>query len=201
VGLPPPYASLQPVDLTLALLAGLGIAAAAGLRAFLPLLALGLAGRFELLTLRPEAGWLSSDVALWALGFATVLEIVADKVPVVDHALDAVGTVLRPAAAWLGAYALLGGLGTPWAQLVALVFGAGALAIHSAKAHARIGSTATTLGFGNPVLSFLEDALAFLLLAVAILLPLLALVVVGWFVWRIARRRRRAPPAGAMPAA
>jgi nitrate reductase NapE component len=181
-------------SLVLALLTGIGIASAAGLRAFLPLLAVGLAGRFGLIALRPGVSWMSSDIALWALGTAAVLEIVADKVPVVDHVLDAIGTVVRPVAAWLGAYAVLAGWGTPWAQLAAIVLGAGALAVHATKAKLRLGSTAMTLGHANPLLSFAEDGITATLLALAILLPIVACAfVVAWAIVAWARRPARGP--------
>ena len=177
--------------LVLALVSGIAIAAAAGLRAFLPLLAVGLAGRFGLLPLRPEAEWLAGDIALWALGAATVLELAGDKIPIVDHALDALGTVLRPAAAWIGGFAVLANWGSPWAQIAALVFGAGALAVHAAKAKTRIGSTALTLGLGNPVLSFVEDGAVVTLLVLAVLVPLLALLALVGLTWLVARRLSR----------
>src|SRR5689334_1935298 len=149
-------ASLPPI--LLALVSGIAIAAACGLRAFLPLLLLGLAARFGLIHLRPGAEWMAGDTALWALGIAAVLEVVSDKVPVVDHALDAIGTLLRPAAAWLGSFAVLAGWGSPWAQIAALVLGAGALAVHGLKAKTRLGSTVATAGHANPLLSVLEDS-------------------------------------------
>src|SRR5439155_7187162 len=173
-------------DLTLALLAlasGVAIAAACGLRAFLPLLALALAGRFHVVTLRPGVEWLAGDAALWSLGIATVLEIAADKVPVLDHALDAVGTVLRPAAAWVGAFAVLTGWGAPWAQIAALVLGAASLAVHGVKAKTRLGSTVATAGHANPLLSVLEDSGVLVLVAAAILAPLLALAFVIALAW------------------
>ena len=173
--------------LLLALASGVAIAAACGLRAFLPLLAIGLGARFGLLSLRPGAQWLASDPALLALGIAAALEIAGDKLPVVDHALDAVGSVLRPAAAWLGAYAVLEGWGSPWAQIAALVLGGGALAV--------LGSSALTAGHANPVLSALEDAGAAALVACAILLPLAALALVLLGAWAARRWRRRKPSA------
>ena len=181
--------------LLLALASGVAIAAACGLRAFLPLLAIGLGARFGLLSLRPGAQWLASDPALLALGIAAALEIAGDKLPVVDHALDAVGSVLRPAAAWLGAYAVLEGWGSPWAQIAALVLGGGALAVHGVKSTVRLGSSALTAGHANPVLSALEDAGAAALVACAILLPLAALALVLLGAWAARRWRRRKPSA------
>jgi hypothetical protein len=175
----------------LALVSGVAIAAACGLRAFLPLLGLGLAARFGVIHLRPGAEWMASDAALWALGLAAVLEIAGDKVPVVDHALDVIGTFIRPAAAWLGAFAILQGWGSPWAQIAALVLGAGALAVHGVKAKTRIGSTAMTAGHANPVLSVAEDSGAFSLSLAAIFAPLVALALLLLIVWVVRRWRRR----------
>lgn len=94
----------------LPVLLGLGLAAATGLKTFLPLLMLALAARFDWfgVSLNDKVGWLDSTGALVGLAVATVAEFVADKVPLVDHALSAIGTVARPAAGALAAYAVLG---------------------------------------------------------------------------------------------
>jgi len=181
-------------NLLLALATGVGLAAATGLRAFLPPLAVGLAGRHGFLHLHPGLEWLGSDPALWSLGVATVVEILGDKVPVVDHALDVMGTVVRPVAAWVATYAVFQDWGTPWAQLFAVAMGVGALAVHGAKAKTRLGSTALTVGHANPILSVVEDALAFALVAAAILIPLVALGFVAFAVMVLARWRRRPRP-------
>lgn len=173
----------------LALAAGVGIAAACGLRAFLPLLFLGAAARMELIHLRPGSEWIASDAALLALAIATVLEIAADKIPVVDHALDAVATVLRPAAAWLGAFAVLGAWPSPWGQLAAFFLASITLGLHTLKSAVRVGSTATTLGHANPVLSGAEDFASFLL-CWAVIVPLAALLAVALGAWLLLRARR-----------
>jgi hypothetical protein len=180
------------LSLVLALVAGVAIAAAAGLRAFLPLFALGLAARFGVVELHESVRWLSQDHALWALGAATVLEIAGDKIPIVDHALDAVGVALKPIAAALGAYAALVHWPTPWAQIVALVLAGGTLALHLVKAKLRLGSSAVSLGTANPILSTVEDVVSVAVLVAGLLVPLLglALVVIG-VVWLVRRARRR----------
>ena len=188
-------------SLLLALAAGVAIAAASGLRAFLPLLGVGLAGRFLHLPLNEGTRWLSSDLALFALGVAAVVEIAGDKIPVVDHALDVIGTFLRPAAAAVAAYAMLDQMPAPWNALAALALGGSALLVHATKAKVRLGSTATTLGSANPLLSLLEDGTVIAIVAVAILLPLLALLVIVLGIvlfvrWRRSRRRREIVPTG-----
>ncbi|HKA24142.1 MAG TPA: DUF4126 domain-containing protein [Candidatus Eisenbacteria bacterium] len=178
----------------LALAAGVGISAACGLRAFLPLLCLGIAGRFAGLPLEHHVQWLTSNVALIALGAATVIELVGDKIPVVDHALDVMGTVIRPAAGWLGAYALLVHWPAPWGAIVALILGGGALALHALRAKLRLGSTFLTAGAANPFISLGEDIMTIVLAGLAILAPLIVLILVLLWVAALVRWRRRTAP-------
>lgn len=190
------------LGLVLALFSGVAIAAATGLRAFLPLFLIGLAARFGLIGVHENVAWLTSTEALIALGTATLLEIAADKIPVVDHALDAVATFIRPVAAWFAAYAMLIHWPSPWAQVVATLLAGGSLAVHALKGTVRLGSTAATGGAANPAVSAGEDALAFSLVLAAVLVPLLAvlgLVAVIWLLRRRGARRRAAAPGGGAP--
>jgi uncharacterized protein DUF4126 len=182
----------------LALAAGVGIAAACGLRAFLPLFCLGIAGRFAHLPLDPHVQWLTSNVSLIALGAATAIELVGDKIPVVDHGLDVIGSVLRPAAAWLGAYALLVHWPEPWGAIVALILGGGALALHVLRAKLRLGSTFLTAGAANPFISLGEDAMTVILTALALLAPFVVLFLVVLWVAALLRFRRRGSAAPAV---
>lgn len=178
----------------LGLIAGVAVAAVSGLRAFLPLLAVGLAGRLGWIELQPAAHWLASDAALIGLGFAALLEIAADKFPVVDHVLDLFATAVRPVAAAIASYGVLSSWPSPWAQVLALTLGAGALAVHVAKAKVRLGSTAATAGQANPLVSTAEDGVTLATLLVVFLAPVVALVAAGvllWLLWRLGRRHRR----------
>ncbi len=185
------------LSLTLALLAGIAIAAATGLRAFLPLLALGLGARFFGLDLHPGLHWLTGDFALIALGTAAVLEIAGDKIPAVDHALDVVATFVRPLTATIAAYGVLVHWPTPWAQVVAVLLGGSALALHAVKAKTRIGSSLVSLGLANPLLSVAEDALSVGLLLIAFFAPILVALMLLLAIVLFARRRRTTPPATA----
>jgi hypothetical protein len=177
--------------LLLAVASGLAIAAACGLRAFLPLLALGLAGRFGGLGLDDHVAWLAHTPTLWALGVATVVEVVGDKIPIVDHALDAVATLIRPLAGALAGYALLAHWPEPLPVTFALIAGTGALGVHVAKAKTRVGSTLLTAGAANPALSLAEDVGSFGLASLAILVPVVALILVIATVLVVRRLRRR----------
>jgi len=190
----------DPYSLGLALLAGIALAAASGLRAFLPLLALGLAARFTHLELQPSLAWLTGDLALVALGAATVIEIAGDKIPAVDHVLDVLATFVRPVTATVAAYGLLVHWPTPWAQILAVLLGGSALVLHAAKAKTRLGSTVVSGGAANPFLSVIEDGVSFALVAVAFLAPLLValvLLLAFWLFTRVRGRRARQPRAAA----
>ena len=174
-------------DLVFAGAAGIAIAAACGLRAFLPLLALSLGVRYHLVHVDPAAAWIASTPALVTLVWATVLEIAADKVPAIDHLLDLVATGLRPAAAAVAAWCTFEGLHPALAIAMALILGGGAMGLHVAKAKVRLGSSMLTLGGANPVLSFVEDAIAGGISALALLAPIAAVVAAGLVVWVLGR--------------
>jgi len=179
-------------DLVFAAAAGIAIAAACGLRAFLPLLALSLGVRFDLVRVDHAAEWIASTPALVTLVWATVLEIAADKIPAIDHLLDLIATGLRPAAAGLAAWCTFEALHPAIGIAAALVLGGGAMGLHVAKAKVRLGSSMLTLGNANPVLSFIEDAISAGLSALALLAPIAAVVAAGMVVW-VFRRVFRAP--------
>ncbi len=148
---------------TLALPLGLGLmlAATAGLRAFFPLFLVSVLGWTGAVELSDSLSWLASPAATLCFASAVFLEVAADKVPFVDHFVDTAGTLVRPAAGALVGTSLLAGS----SPLVAMVFGlgaGGALAglTHMGKAGVRAGSTVTTGGTANPVLSVVEDVAA-----------------------------------------
>jgi hypothetical protein len=182
-------------------LLGLGLASATGLKTFLPLLMVSAAARFHWfgLALNDHVGWLGSDAALIALGVAAAIEFAADKIPIVDHALSAVGTFARPAAGALAAYAVLGHADPTVAALTALIIGApAALAVHTVQTGTRLTSTATTAGIANPAVSLVEDVLAVLTVLIAFVAPLLVPLVLAlllWIVWRLVKSVRKGRPA------
>lgn len=180
-----------------AALLGVGLAASSGLRTFLPLLLICIAGRYQLfgVQLSETFAWLTSDMALLALCIATVVEALADKVPVVDHALDVVGTFSRPLAGGLAAASVWNTQDPAVAALVGLVVGAPlAFGFHSIKASTRGASTVTSAGLANPAVSFVEDIAALFLGLVSMFAPWLVPALLGfvlvmlWIVYRLARR-------------
>ena len=157
--------------------AGIGLAACAGLRAFLPLLVVGACGRAGWLGLSGPFEWLATWPALIVFGVAVVVEILADKIPVVDHLLDVVQGVVKPAAGAALVVAVVTDLTPLQATVLGILGGGGTAAVvHDAKAKVLLLSSALTSGLGNPILSLMEDVVTGLGSVVAILAPLLVIL-------------------------
>jgi hypothetical protein len=161
------------VDLLQSIALGIALAACAGLRAWLPFFAVGLSVRFGVLPLGDSFRFLGSNVALTVFALATVIELLADKIPVIDHALDALSTFLKPVAGMVLAASVMWTVDDP---IVALALGVmvgapASLVPHTAKATLRGALSPITAGLAAPVLSVLEDVIAFGLVALAILAP------------------------------
>lgn len=148
---------------TVGLMVGLGVvlSASTGLRAFVAPFILACAGGLGWVQLSDQLSWLATPLAIGALAIAIILEILADKVPLVDHAMDTAHLLVKPAAGALASAALVDG-NSPMMGWAAALVGGGAVAgmTHVAKAGLRVGSTSTTFGAGNPVISVVEDLIA-----------------------------------------
>ena len=188
----------------IAALTGIGLAAAAGLNAYIPFLLVALLSRFtDVIELPAQYLWIESN---WAIAISAVLlmsEIVLDKIAIVDHLNDLVATLIRPTVGGLIFAATAAAeqvdesswmQENPWVGFVLGVVVAGV--VHTTKAVSRPLVNVSTLGVGAPVVSTAEDGASITLSLVAIFLPvlvLLALVLLTWAIfttWRRARRRR-----------
>jgi hypothetical protein len=187
------------------LLTGLGLATAAGLNAYIPLLALGLLSRFtDLVSLPHGWAWLENGWVMTIVAALLVIEVIADKVPALDSVNDAIQTFVRPTAGGIvfgsGTAAQTSAVTDPGAfaqsgQWIPVVIGVVvALAVSLTKSAVRPAANVATAGMAAPVLSTVEDGISVSLVFVAILVPVLVLVAVVVLVWavvRIVRRRRR----------
>jgi hypothetical protein len=185
----------------------LGFSFAAGVNLYATIVILGLASRFDWVALPPQFAVFDSN---WVIGIAIAcyaIEFIADKVPWVDTAWDAVHTVIRPLG---GAFIAVTTLGetSPAAQTLAALLGGGVAAVsHVTKASTRVAANTSPEPFSNWALSLFEDvfvvglgtlALAFPVLAFGVALGLLGLIALfSMAIIRAFRRRRdrRAPGA------
>ena len=183
---------------------GILLAWMAGIRAYLTVFGVGLAGLMGWVDLPPA---LAPTQSWWVLGTSGALalaEFFADKIPGVDSAWDLLHTLLRiPAGAFLAAAAF-----SPDGQLSAgmLATGAGAaLASHALKTGTRALLNTSPEPVSNWTASATEDVTTIGALALAFAHPWLALVLVVaisvafalfvWWLWRALFRRRPRPQA------
>jgi hypothetical protein len=192
------------------LLTGFGLATAAGLNAYIPLLALGLLSRFtDLVTLPHAWAWLENGWVMSIVAALLVVEVVADKIPALDSINDVIQTFVRPTAGGIvfgsGTAAQTSAVTDPGAfaqsgQWIPIAVGVvTALVVSLTKSTVRPAANVATAGVAAPVLSTIEDVASVGLVLAAILLPVLVLVgvvLLGWAVFRILRRRRRKAAAG-----
>lgn len=188
----------------LEVLTGAGLAAAAGLNAYIPLLLLGVAARLDWIQL-PEAWlWIENVWVLVIFGVLFLIELVADKVPAVDTINDWLQTVVRPSS---GGIVFASGVGTetvavkdPSAFLstgawVPIAIGVGlALLVSLAKSLIRPLANTVSGGLAAPVLSTAEDATSIVLVILALIAPvlvILALIALLWACIALFRRMRR----------
>lgn len=187
----------------LEVLTGTGLAASSGLNAWVPLLVVGLISRYtEMLSLPPQWAWLSNGWVLAIFAGLLAVELIADKVPVLDSVNDIVYTVVRPTT---GGIAFGAGSATitttdpgelAEGSWVPIAIGAAlALLVHLLKALVRPALNAVTFGVGAPLVSTAEDITSVAMSLVAVLLPVLVLFFLAglalFFWWAMRRRATR----------
>jgi hypothetical protein len=182
---------------------GVLLAWLAGIRVYLTVFGVGLAGAMGWLDLPPALQATQSPWVLGVSGGLALVEFLADKIPGVDSGWDLLHTLLRvPAGAFLAAAALSsdGHLGAGM-----LATGAGvALASHAMKSSSRLLLNLSPEPVSNWTASTTEDGVVLGGLALAFVHPLVALAIAialsaalatsAWWLWRMVfRRRPRAP--------
>ncbi|MCO5177079.1 MAG: DUF4126 domain-containing protein [Thermomicrobiales bacterium] len=176
------------------LMTGLGLAMPAGLNAYIPLLAIALADRYTgLIQLAAPYDVVASPWAIVIVSILLGIEIVADKVPIIDHINDLIQSFIRPAA---GAVLVMAStdavqsINPVLAMILGLVVAGG---VHTAKSTFRPVVTATTGGVGNPIVSATEDGAAICMSVIALVAPILIgiiLIILLSLSLMVLRRRR-----------
>jgi hypothetical protein len=171
---------------------GIGLAAAAGLRIFVPLLVAGIAARTGFLPLTDGFQWLASTPALLTLGTAAVVEVLAYYVPGVDHALD---VIAGPAAIGAGVVASASVMSDiPQAVMwpLAIIAGGGVAGLtKGSTALLRAKSGVMTAGLANPVVATVETAGATGIAILAVIVPLACLAAIVALLYWATRKAGR----------
>ncbi|CAN5256268.1 DUF4126 domain-containing protein [soil metagenome] len=164
------------------ILSAFGLSGAAGLTAYVPLMLVAILGRAGVIHLGEPFDILTRWWAMTIIGVLLVIELVVDKIPGVDHVNDIVQTFVRPATGAI-LFAASAGVITDMHPAVPLVCGLMiAFSVHATKAAARPVVNASTLGFGAPVVSTIEDVIAAVTSLVAVFLPFIIAAFVVVFV-------------------
>ena len=189
------------METLIGVLVGIGLSAASGLRVFIPLLGLSIAGHYQVIPLGESFQWLGSWQAMLAFGVAGVLEVGAYYIPWLDHALDA---VLAPAAALAGTLMTASTLGDTSPLLkwsFAIIAGGGVSSmVHLGTSALRAAVSLPTGGLANPVVSSGEGLGAIAMTLLAVFMAPVAFVIALWMLYRIVKRflqKRGKPPQGA----
>jgi hypothetical protein len=174
----------------------------AGLRAYLVIFLVGLAGTLGWFELPQHLQLLQHPLVLAASGFMTAVEFFADKLPWLDSVWDAVHSFIRiPAGAALAA-AVFGDSGAAVALAAAILGGTLAAGVHFAKAGTRAGINTSPEPLSNWTASLVEDAMVPAGLWLSVVHPVLFFVLLAAFIvaaallvrliWRGLRRLLRA---------
>ena len=161
---------------------GLGSAWLSGFNLYATVVTLGLLARFHLVQLPGELDFVSRGWVIAVAGVLYLVEFVADKIPLLDSAWDAIHTFIRvPAGAVLAASAFAH---FPPAVRAAALLAGGTLALgsHGTKASVRMAVNASPEPFSNIFLSTVEDIFTIGLTALAAFHPVVVLVIIILFV-------------------
>lgn len=178
------------MEILLSIFLGVGLSAATGFRIFIPAFITNIAAMNGIIEPGENFQWLASWPAFWILLTATICEIGAYYIPIIDNILD---TVATPVAIIAGAL-----LSTSFIQIdqPALQWGLGIIlgggtsgAVQTGTNLLRLTSTGTTGGFANPIVSTLENITSFVMTIFSIFLPILGFIAVLFIVYLIVKRR------------
>jgi hypothetical protein len=164
-----------------AIFSAFGLSASAGLNAYIPLLVVGVIAHYtDLIELAAPYDTLANPWILILLGILLIIEMLADKIPAVNHINDLIQTFVRPVA---GAIAFAAGTNVikginPVVALACGLLVAGS--VHLAKSAAvRPFVTATTAGVGNTPVSIAEDVTSTAVSVASVIMPVLIVVLAG----------------------
>lgn len=183
---------------------GVVLAAATGLRVFLPMLIASGAAYFGFLPLDDKFTWLATPTALMMLGVAAIVEIAAFYLPGIDNLLDLFAAPIAVVAGVVMAAAVMIDIPPALKWTAAIIAGGGAAGLtHGLAAVMRAKSTVFTAGVGNPAVATAElggaSALPLLALAVPLAAFVILLLLLGLATGLLRRLRgtaRRTPPPG-----
>ncbi|PKA84266.1 uncharacterized protein DUF4126 [Ulvibacter sp. MAR_2010_11] len=186
---------MDTVEILISVCLGIGLAAAVGFRVFLPLLVLSVAGHYEIIPLNESWQWIGSIAAVITLAIATCVEIFGYYIPWLDNALDTIAVPMAAIAGTAVMVATVSDLSPIITWALAIIAGGGtATAIKGNTSMLRMGSTATTGGFANPIVTTVETGTSIIMAILSIFIPVLAFAIVlllFYFIYKFYKKLRK----------
>lgn len=171
---------------------GIGLAASVGFRVFVPLFTLSLASYFNMWELNDSWQWIGSTTALITFGVATMVEIVAYLIPYIDNLLDTIAVPLAAIAGTAVMVSTVADLSPVYTWALAIIAGGGTAAIVAGSSGAaRLTSTASTAGIGNPIVSLFETGTSVVVSIMSVFLPVLAfgfVVIILYLIFKVYKK-------------
>ena len=188
------------MEALLGIFSAFGLSASAGLNAYIPLLVVGLLAHYtNLIKLNSPWDTLANPWILIMLGILLIIEMLADKIPAVNHINDLIQTFVRPVAgavAFAASTNVIHGINPVLALACGLLVAGGVHLVKSAAVRPLV--TATTAGAGNVPVSIAEDIASTVVSFLSILLPIaiafLAVILILLLLWWWARRASKTEP-------
>ena len=168
---------------------GIGLSAACGFRVFMPLLIMGIASLSGHLTLSHGFQWIGTYPALVVFATASILEIAAYYIPLVDNVMDSIAGPAAVVAGIVVAASSMIHMDPLLKWTLAIIAGGGTAAVfHGSTTLFRAASSALTGGIGNHAVATAELGIASGLSILAITLPLLSVIVIWTLLFFIIRK-------------
>lgn len=156
----------------------MGFSFAAGINLYATVAILGLASRYNWVSLPEQYRVFDNDFIIATAIGLYVIEFIADKIPWFDTVWDAIHTAIRPLGGALIAVTTLGEASPATQALVGLLGGALAAGTHFSKAGTRALANTSPEPFSNWILSLAEDGFVVMLGLIALKFPVIALALV-----------------------
>jgi hypothetical protein len=182
------------MDIAIGICLGLGLAASCGFRVFVPLLISNIASMTGIVDIGGGFEWMGSWPAFAIFLTATIVEIGAYYIPVLDNMLDTISVPLATIAGTLLSVTFITDVPPMVQWTLGIIIGGGSAAvIKSGASMARLKSTAFTAGWANWLIATFEHVTSFVMSVLTVLLPIvmgvIALGVLGFFGWRLTKKK------------
>jgi hypothetical protein len=184
------------MDIAIGISLGLGLAASSGFRVFVPLLISNIAAMLGIVNFGSGFEWMGSWAAFAIFLTATIAEISAYYIPVVDNLLDTIAVSLAAIAGSLLSISFITDVPPMVQWTLGIIAGGGSAAlIKSGASMARLKSTAFTAGWANWIVATAEHITSIIMSILTVLLPLMmgifAIILIVFSMYWFSKRKKK----------